>query len=276
MLNNRKDKIIEIMAGMHAAGIVPKTQTELIGLFGSEKENIGDKSGEEPQYPKCEFIPESEDEDETLDPNLKDDVHVQVPFPREGEDGTTKEGTEEAAGCSPVRNAKNVSDDSDLWEDGQRITEDETPEQVFVQEGTSRCPICKKLFSRKDNMTRHVKTVHQHKLIKCDNCRATFSTIASMKMHVKRVHESRETVCSYDNCGKKYKSVYGLKEHVRKFHEATTNHRFICLECGKAFSHKRLLEGHSVTHTGLKDISCPVCEKKFAYQHNMKSNLKKL
>ena len=94
---------MDVMLRIHAVEIVPETQPELIGLFGSEKENVAEKSGEEPRYPKCEFIPESEDEDETFDPNLEGDVHVQAPFRVEGgEDRTRKDGAEEAAHCSTV------------------------------------------------------------------------------------------------------------------------------------------------------------------------------
>ena len=55
---------MKITERMHAVEIVPETQTELIGLFGRRKEDFGEN--QERIHGKCEFIPKSEDEDETF------------------------------------------------------------------------------------------------------------------------------------------------------------------------------------------------------------------
>ena len=47
-----------------------------------------------------------------------------------------------------------------------------------------RCNICKKTF-RKDNLTRHIKSVHENEKLNCKNCNVACSTKGALTRHLK-------------------------------------------------------------------------------------------
>ncbi|XP_050925680.1 gastrula zinc finger protein xFG20-1 isoform X2 [Lates calcarifer] len=48
---------------------------------------------------------------------------------------------------------------------------------------------------------------------------------------------------------------------------------FTCCDCGKMFSHKRLLLSHMTCHTGEKLFSCSVCGKRFTHRVSLKQHM---
>ena len=171
-------------------------------------------------------------------------------------------------------------DDSELWEDAQRIPDEHLPivhesimsntpgrarttlesyVQPHVDKLRNACSVCGKSFKRKDNLTRHVASVHGDKCETCTICNKTFSTAASLTAHVKRVHEGSPKSCPYDTCNKKYKDKILLTEHLKKTHLVA---KYVCQECDKSFAHEHLFQGHLVCHTGVYAFECPSCQKK--------------
>jgi uncharacterized Zn-finger protein len=48
---------------------------------------------------------------------------------------------------------------------------------------------------------------------------------------------------------------------------------YICPYCGKKFSATSHLQGHLSIHTGVKEFSCTLCEKEYAYKYQLKKHL---
>lgn len=101
------------------------------------------------------------------------------------------------------------------------------------------CPICKKKFLEKSDVTGHIKSHDDHKPFICSQCSKCFRTAWRLQAHVNRVH-------------------LGLRP-------------FECPTCSVKFKTKSHLEKHIRTHTGEKPFPCPHC----AYTCAEKSNLKK-
>ena len=100
---------------------------------------------------------------------------------------------------------------------------------------TYRCYQCTYKTDRKNNLKRHVTTMHEScdKTLEC--CGQTFANKAELRCHVIRCHR----------------------------------HGYVCRECGRNFCRKALLKRHVTVHSGQKDYSCDVC----GYATSHKSNL---
>ncbi|CAB4065503.1 unnamed protein product [Lepeophtheirus salmonis] len=48
----------------------------------------------------------------------------------------------------------------------------------------------------------------------------------------------------------------------------------VCVECGKVFSHRWMLERHSTTHSGIQRFVCSICERKFSHQASAARHIK--
>ena len=99
------------------------------------------------------------------------------------------------------------------------------------------CPHCRYVTDRRNNLKRHISTMHQacDKLLEC--CGVSFSTKAS------------------------------LREHIMIFH----HNGYSCPYCGRRFCRKALLKRHLSVHSGQKDYTCPTCD----YATSHKSNLER-
>ncbi|KAK0040526.1 zinc finger protein 311 [Biomphalaria pfeifferi] len=99
------------------------------------------------------------------------------------------------------------------------------------------CPHCRYVTDRRNNLKRHVATMHQacDKQLEC--CGVTFATKAS------------------------------LREHITIFH----HNGYSCPFCGRRFCRKALLKRHLSVHSGQKDYTCPHCD----YATSHKSNLER-
>ena len=86
-----------------------------------------------------------------------------------------------------------------------------------------RCEICDNSYSRKDNMTQHVLTVHENKNIKCRICDKRFTTKQTMKIHDASIHKEMKPykceICNY-SCSAKGSMKIIFYQFIRK-----RNHR---------------------------------------------------
>ena len=99
------------------------------------------------------------------------------------------------------------------------------------------CPQCRYITDRKNNLKRHVATMHQDcdKVLEC--------------------------------CGALFKNKAALREHVLIFH----SNGYMCRFCGRNFCRKALLKRHLTVHSGQKDFTCEHCD----YATSHKSNLER-
>ena len=99
------------------------------------------------------------------------------------------------------------------------------------------CPQCRYITDRKNNLKRHIATMHQEcdKVLEC--------------------------------CGVVFKNKASLRDHVLIFH----SNGYMCRFCGRNFCRKALLKRHLTVHSGQKDYICTLCD----YATSHKSNLER-
>lgn len=99
------------------------------------------------------------------------------------------------------------------------------------------CPQCRYLTDRKNNLKRHVLTMHQ------------------------------ECTKNLECCGISFRNKASLRDHVLIFHSGG----YMCRYCGRNFCRKALLKRHLSVHSGQKDFVCSLCD----YATSHKSNLER-
>ena len=121
----------------------------------------------------------------------------------------------------------------------------------------NECLKCDFVFSSRENLREHVKSVHHHiDLHQCKYCNMKVKTQISLKKHISRFHEGRNPFECLQ-CDMKYKTSISLKKHIHKVHESVTSTRKDSITCNIAIKNYR-------NATSLKPFECAVCKRCFS------------
>ncbi|XP_074543345.1 uncharacterized protein LOC141803282 [Halichoeres trimaculatus] len=151
------------------------------------------------------------------------------------------------------------------------------------------CSECSKTFTKRRDLTKHLRTHEQNKPYSCSKCVKKFQCKAGLENHL-RIHTG-ERPFSCSECGRKFSQGGNLTRHMAihteekpfscpwcakgfKYKDSMTRHTrihtgerpFSCSECGKSFRQKSTLTEHMVVHLREKPFSCSECGKSFAQQ----------
>ncbi|XP_050521795.1 zinc finger protein OZF-like [Daktulosphaira vitifoliae] len=125
------------------------------------------------------------------------------------------------------------------------------------------CNSCKKDFSTKSSLSRHIRLVHQKNIMfRCNQCDYTTIQPSNLRYH-KSFHNAQSFICHF--CGKMFKNRELFMLHS-KIHE---NPLFTCAHCNKGFRKKKNLKNHLSNNHGLglsttKLYTCNICLKHFS------------
>lgn len=103
------------------------------------------------------------------------------------------------------------------------------------------------------------------KLFGCSQCRYVTDRKNNLKRHVATMHQDCEK--RLECCGVAFKNKASLRDHVIIFHSSG----YMCRYCGRNFCRKALLKRHITVHSGQKDYVCEMCD----YATSHKSNLER-
>ena len=115
------------------------------------------------------------------------------------------------------------------------------------------CEVCKKTFTRKDNLREHLKghagfKTRKRKSHTCMECGKVFGGEGMLNIH-RKLHEKQLEVNIILKRGRK---------------------DFKCKDCGKCFSREQRLVLHSLyVHHGLKPYPCSSCEKRYCRKEDL-------
>uniref|UniRef100_A0ABD2XAQ0 C2H2-type domain-containing protein n=1 Tax=Trichogramma kaykai TaxID=54128 RepID=A0ABD2XAQ0_9HYME len=130
------------------------------------------------------------------------------------------------------------------------------------------CHICGKPFTRKENLQTHINTVHKGITPLCSICEKTFTQKACLKVHIDSVHKGITHSCSI--CEKTFKQKACLKVHIDSVHNGNN---YTCDVCGKKYGRKSNLESHiDVVHNGITH-ACDICGKTYSQKGSLRIHI---
>ena len=106
------------------------------------------------------------------------------------------------------------------------------------------CPHCEVRCTRKDHLTRHIKTVHERQRFdECPICQKTFCQPYRLKDHIESVHEEKKSFeCPREGCDKTFSFQKSISKHIERVHEG--KQPYSCDICGAGFANKLRLARH--------------------------------
>ena len=130
---------------------------------------------------------------------------------------------------------------------------------IKVQHGEEKekCHICGKLVF-KSRLENHIKEKHE-KVFQCPTCGLVKNNKQQIKRHIKSVHENiRDYIC--EECGMSFSAKSALNNHKRQHIDP----QFECHVCGRKFRRKAHIQDHVQTvHMGVKKYPCPKCDIRY-------------
>lgn len=109
------------------------------------------------------------------------------------------------------------------------------------------------------------KVLRSSKVFTCTRCSYSTDRKNNLKRHVSTMHDP--VSAALDCCGARFATKGDLREHTRAAHGAG----YTCWQCGHTFCRRALLHRHQSVHSGLKAFSCSKC----GYQSSHKSNMQR-
>ncbi|XP_027227141.2 zinc finger protein 37-like [Penaeus vannamei] len=139
-----------------------------------------------------------------------------------------------------------------------------TNEKRLAGEKPYGCKVCRKDFSHKGDLTRHLRIHTGEKPYRCMTCGKSFAHKSNLTQHLRR-HTGEKPYECFD-CGKTFSRKAGLIQHIRLH---TGENPFECYYCKKSFPRKGSLISHIWHHNGDWPLRCSYCNKGFGDQHHL-------
>ncbi|XP_077455429.1 zinc finger protein 574 [Stigmatopora argus] len=139
------------------------------------------------------------------------------------------------------------------------------------------CKVCSKSFTNSQNLLRHTMTHSGNRPFCCNVCGKDFTQAATLKRH-QLIHTSthprrkrgRRPICTtYSDAGDGLFSCslcpshFHTEEQLNHHKLLHTSNPFHCPDCGEAFSRRKDLDLHSLTHQDKEPVVCLHCSAQF-------------
>ncbi|XP_054279074.1 zinc finger protein 423 homolog [Macrosteles quadrilineatus] len=169
----------------------------------------------------------------------------------------------------------------------QLASQEELPQHLtshFLATATEYgCQSCMKLFTKPDELQKHLMDIHAHHLYRCALCKEMFDSKVAIQVHfaVKHSNESKLFRCTACPSVAVYRSEMDFTLHVRTMH--TPQHlaspkppivqagMFRCLFCHLSFPSELEMQLHLPVHT--KQFHCHLCQESFPVEFLLDKHL---
>ncbi|XP_045775772.1 uncharacterized protein LOC123874456 isoform X2 [Maniola jurtina] len=131
-----------------------------------------------------------------------------------------------------------------------------------------KCELCDKTFSDSSNFTKH-KKVHNLSVVICDICKKKFTAKIYLEKHIVTHQQMKPLVCK--ECDKVFYTESSYRKHISRGKTL-----FKCLSCNLFFSTTRKKWDHmwDVHKERNVQADCPICKKAYRKQQDVKNHLR--
>ena len=147
-----------------------------------------------------------------------------------------------------------------------------------------KCNHCGSLFTRKDNLRKHIlrwdtkvkpqrcnKHLRHNTEVKCHtciHCNNNFSRKESLMRHQQKCGEKEVKTHNCNKCGRSFSRKDNLGWHHLRYHAVLKHYR--CKECGSVFSKQDSLRKHHLScHIAIKPHMCTKCWRGFSRKDSL-------
>ena len=147
-------------------------------------------------------------------------------------------------------------------------SEDQLESHVFVHflalTTEYGCTSCLKLFSKPDELQKHLMDIHAHHLYRCSLCKEIFDSKVNVQVHFAIKHSNECKLYKCTTCASVFRSEMEWQLHVKVNHLGISK-PYRCLFCKDSFGSEMELQCHLTTHK--KAFPCPLCEEAFHVEY---------
>ena len=141
--------------------------------------------------------------------------------------------------------------------------------RVFTSKGEKYvCGQCDHQFTCKDNLTKHIKSIHEGVRYACNQCDHQATRPDSLATHIQSIHEGIKYGCN--QCGQQYTQQCHLRNHIQSKHEGV---KYACNQCEYQATFPSTLKSHIQSkHEGIK-YACDQCDQQFTTKSVLKTHI---
>ena len=134
---------------------------------------------------------------------------------------------------------------------------------------SSECPECEAVYTRKDSLIRHYRSIHEGIKYPCNQCDSQFTQQRHLQTHIQSIHEGIKYPCL--QCNYQATEKGSLQKHIQSKHEGI---RYPCIQCDSQFQEQSSLRKHIQSkHEGIK-YPCNQCHSQFTDQSRLRKHIK--
>lgn len=165
-------------------------------------------------------------------------------------DASAIENGPESAAKSEAKSVKPVGEDE----------QSKIAERAQCVDGRFICEFCNNSYADRSSLKVHIGVHLNSNLVHCTFCDRSFSRQSYLKTHIETQH-AKNFPC--EKCVRVLDSKRALRTHMYYAHRPPRPAKeYTCEICSRVFNRINNLNQHRLTHSGEKNFSCDICQRK--------------
>ncbi len=138
-------------------------------------------------------------------------------------------------------------------------------------QSNSECPYCRHKSTTRWNLKQHIVSCHINiRQLKCQRCRKSFSSKYKLKRHMATHSSVRKFKCNF--CSFTATRKGRVNSHIKEMHAEFK--QFRCNLCEARFKRNSHLQNHMSSVHSSKTLSCKICDKRLSSMDTLVAHMK--